>query len=298
MHVFELDGVGQRAVLDVALHRLPVGRAQVELELGGDHRVEASLGALGDLVGQHRARCELVGFAVGIEGVGEDQRVAGPVGQDAAGAHVGHEPAVEVAGVHVDERVVGQVVLHVEHEHRVGDADPGLDGAAEEPLDRYPLAPQVSLGVGCGHLDRVDPVGLTPLLELRPCLRRLGLAHGCPFCIPHWRWKKLVRYRTNGQEAGRDVRPWLRPGSPPRRSQPMRQTSPVRTRASCDPAGDPAHGDLARRAEVAAAATSWPVTSPRRSSVRCGTARHVRGGRRAVHDRQPDRGLDRGLGQR
>ncbi len=160
--VFEFERVGQRAVLDVLLHRLPVGCAQVELELGGHQRVDSEgLTAL-DLSGQHAPRRQEVGGAVGVVGVGECEGVAGPVGQQAQRRGVGNERTVEVAAVHVDELVVGKVVRDVEDEHGVGDVDAGGEGAAEEPFDGHPLAAEVPLGVGRGHLDGVHVGGGGP----------------------------------------------------------------------------------------------------------------------------------------
>jgi hypothetical protein len=156
--VLEFERVGERAVLDVLLHPLPIRGAQVELELGGHERIESQCLAPFDLALQHPTRCQQVRRAVGIEGVGERQRVAGRWVNSRSVVTSGIS-AVEVAAVHVDELVVGQVVGDVEDEHRVGDVDSAGQGAAEEPLDRHPLAAQVSLGVGCSDLDGVDAGG-------------------------------------------------------------------------------------------------------------------------------------------
>ena len=93
--------------------------------------------------------------AVHVVGIGEHDRVPGAVGQQPAGRHVWLQVAVEETRVHVHVGVVGQVVLHVEYEHRVGDVDAVLDRVGEEPINRHTLATQVALRVGRGHLNRV-----------------------------------------------------------------------------------------------------------------------------------------------
>jgi hypothetical protein len=135
-----------------------------------------------DLARQHTARCERVRVTLRRERVGHDDRVAGTVGEHPDRRQVGHQLAVEVAGLHVDDRMVRQVVLHVEHEHRVGDVDPCGRDAVDEPAGRHPFAAQVPLGVGGGDLDGVDGAVVD---ERSQFVERDGRAwcHGCAPCL-------------------------------------------------------------------------------------------------------------------
>ena len=78
------------------------------------------------------------------------------VGEDPASRHVRDQGAIEVARVHVDELVVGQVVLDVEHEHRVRDVCAARQRGGKEAVDGDAFAPQVTLRVGRCQLHGVD----------------------------------------------------------------------------------------------------------------------------------------------
>ncbi len=136
----------------------PVRLAQEELELRGDERVDAGRSAALDLCRQHAAGRQGVGYSVFVLRISEHQRVTGAMGQHSTRCHIGTEVGVEITGVDVDELVVGQVVLHVEHEHGVSNVGTGLIGAVEESPGRNAFASQVPLRVWRRELDGVDLV--------------------------------------------------------------------------------------------------------------------------------------------
>ena len=150
--------------------------AKVELELGGRDRLDSVAAAALDLLSQHPPGGQRVRPAVLVEHFGEDDGVPGTVGEDPPGGEVGHQPAIEIAGVHVDVGVVGQVVLRIHHEDGICDGHARLGDGGEEALDGHPLPSEMALSVGGGYLHGVHHGRGAPLLESSG---RFNVGHRC-----------------------------------------------------------------------------------------------------------------------
>ena len=154
----EFQRIGQRAVLHVLLDGLPVGSADVALELGGDHRIEPELVAPRYLSMDQTARIQRVRPAVFVERVGHDDGVPRPMRQQPEAAEIWCEVHVEETGAHVDDGRVDDLALHVEHIDGVGDVDPTQGDTGDEPRRGHSLAAQMPVGIDRPDLDRMDAV--------------------------------------------------------------------------------------------------------------------------------------------
>ena len=197
----EVECVGERAVLHVLLDRVPVGRADVALELGGNDRLEAERGHTVDLRRQRVSGRQGMRGTVLVERIGLHDRVAGPMREQPERRQVGRQVHVEEAGAHVDDRRVDDLALHVEHVDGIGDVHPAERHTRHEPGRRHPLAAQVSVGVGRADLDGVDLVGSDLLADRRQLLgaRRRSPRWACRHCHPPFRamFRRTPVYRSN-----------------------------------------------------------------------------------------------------
>ena len=103
--------------------------------------------------------------AMRIEHIREDHRVTRAMGQDSPGTDVGIEMAVEKPAVHIDEFVIGKIVLNIHHEDGVCHSARRFVCRCKEAIDRDPLAAEVAIGIGRGDFHRVHAVDLAHLIE-------------------------------------------------------------------------------------------------------------------------------------
>ena len=150
-----------RVAVDTAVERLPVRRAQVELELGRRHRLVAVPPHALDLPAQDVAAVERDGLVrLDVEGVADAERRAFGPARDRQGREVRLRVHVRVAVRVVHELGREDEAVHVPRHADVGDREAA---ALEELVRREPLPAGDAPGVGEHALDGVDAVRLDQL---------------------------------------------------------------------------------------------------------------------------------------